>query len=102
MRRRAGGGDAGVRERARRLPATTRVEATAPEANASSGLWPLRARASGGRRPGPSQTSNREGSALRERFREAPVGFERIAELLVAGRVMGARHQQRVALTGRA
>ena len=54
-RRRAGGGDAGARERARRRPGAGRRESTAPEADASSGVWPLRARASGGRRPGPRQ-----------------------------------------------
>src|SRR5262245_42105353 len=70
----------------------------APETDALSGRETLQARTSSGRLPGPPWTPDRGRAALRERFREAPVGFERIAEFLVAGRVMGARHQQRVTL----
>src|SRR2546425_11658162 len=44
-----------------------------------------------------TRDSRRLARPLRQRLREPSIGFERVAELLVSGRVVGTRQQQRVA-----
>src|SRR5207245_5118242 len=71
---------------------------------------PRRARASAGSAAGPGRTrgspmseasardSRRLARPSPQRLREPTIGFERVAKLLVPGRVVGTREQQRVAV----
>src|SRR5207249_11817673 len=45
-----------------------------------------------------ARDSRRLARPLRQRLREPTIGFERVAELLVSGRVVRTREQQRVAV----